>query len=81
MPLLAHHLQLYTRLRNGQRLEVPPCDKLPGADTRTFAGLQGYIALMQWVAMHIKLCRCTMALHMAHHTGCCWGISVDAAGD
>ena len=34
---------------DGQRLEVPPRDKLPGPDTASFAGLDDYITLMRLV--------------------------------
>lgn len=44
-------LQVAAKLLSGERPEVPPLDQLPGTDTRTFAGLEGYIALMRWVLM------------------------------
>ena len=41
------HAQLVGKLMDGVRLEVPPRDQLPGPDTRSFAGLDDYIALMR----------------------------------
>lgn len=39
--------QVVGKVMRGERPEVPPRDQLPGPDTRTFAGLDDYIALMR----------------------------------
>lgn len=32
---------------SGERLPIPPMERLPGPDAQGFAGLPGYLALMQ----------------------------------
>ncbi|KAL4439870.1 hypothetical protein ABPG75_002871 [Micractinium tetrahymenae] len=39
--------EIVSRLMSGERLPIPPVESLPGSDTRQFAGLPGYLALMQ----------------------------------
>ena len=43
----ANPWQLASRVMAGERLEVPPREALPGPDTAGWAGLDGYVALMQ----------------------------------
>ena len=43
----ANPWQLASRVMAGERLEVPPREALPGPDTPGWAGLDGYVALMQ----------------------------------
>jgi hypothetical protein len=35
------------KLTNGERLVAPPRDKVPGADTSAFQGLDAYVTLME----------------------------------
>ncbi|KAL4443337.1 hypothetical protein ABPG75_011074 [Micractinium tetrahymenae] len=39
--------QLVNLLMSGGRLEIPPWERLPGADTATFAGLDAYVSLIK----------------------------------
>ena len=45
--LLRAPVQLVSLLMDGGRLEVPPRERLPGADTPSFAGLDAYVALLK----------------------------------
>ena len=42
-----HDMQIVSALTRGERLPIPDRASLPGPDTLRFAGLAGYIVLMQ----------------------------------
>ena len=51
----ANPWQIVSTVIGGGRLEIPPRGRLPGADTRTFAGLDAFVRLIRacWAQNHL----------------------------
>lgn len=51
----ANPWQIVSIVLGGGRLEIPPRERLPGADTRTFAGLDAFVSLIKacWAQNHL----------------------------